>query len=232
MKSNFATVIIQARMGSTRLPGKALLPINNVPIIDWIYRRLSLCSYLDEIIFAIPDTTKDDVLYDHLFLQGTKVYRGSENDVLTRFYEASKQSNSSCIIRICADNPFIDPESIDNLVKFFSDSELDYAYNHIPKGNLFPDGIGAEIITTKALKEINNQAKYKAEREHIFNYIWANPRLFSIGTFDPKKESLQRPDLRLDIDTKDDYEKYKDLIFEPEEEIIKIIEYIDRSQDD
>ena len=124
--------IIQARMGSTRLPGKALLPINNIPIIEWILIRVSLSIKLDEVVFAIPDTSLDNPLHDFLSKKKVNVFRGSEDDVLTRFYEAAKVFNGENNIRICGDNPFIDPISIDNLINFFEEKHCSYGYNHIP----------------------------------------------------------------------------------------------------
>ena len=128
--------VIQARMGSSRLPKKALLPINGIPIIQWILERLMCCQELDLIVFAIPNSKKDDVLYDFLLSKKVKIFRGSENDVLSRIYHAAMRYDADNVIRICADNPFIDPKSIDDLILFFEKKRCDYAYNHIPKNNL------------------------------------------------------------------------------------------------
>ena len=221
--------IIQARMGSSRLPGKALLPINNIPIIEWILIRVSMSAKLDDFVFAIPDTSIDQPLYDFLTSKNVNVYRGNEDDVLTRFYETAKKFNGGNIIRICGDNPFIDPVSIDKLIQFFEEKDCSYGYNHIPRENRYPDGAGAEIVDLKTLEKVNNGAKTEEQREHIFNYIWDNPQLFDIQTFDPNEEWLMRPDLRLDIDTREDYDNYNDLKLTPNADIRDIIEYKDKN---
>ena len=220
--------IVQARMGSSRLPKKALLPINGIPIIQWILERLMGCHELDSIVFAIPNSKKDDVLYDFLLSKKVKIFRGSENDVLSRIYHAAMRYDAENVIRICADNPFIDPKSIDDLILFFEKKRCDYAYNHIPKNNLYPDGIGAEIVSFETLKKINNEANTNEQREHIFNFIWNNPDIFEIQTFNPSEEWMIRPDLRLDIDTRDDYDEYSDLDLGPESDLKNIIAYKDK----
>ena len=211
--------IIQARMGSTRLPGKSLLPINGVPIIEWILKRLEYSQYLNNIIFAIPDTKKDDLLYEFLLSRKANIFRGSESDVLTRFYLAASHYDGDNILRICADNPFIDSNSIEDCT---------YAYNHIPRNNSYPDGVGAEIVSFHTLETIHNKAKTNEYREHIFNYVWDNPDLFKIRTFNPRYEFMMRPDIRLDIDTIDDYDEYCDSDLSPESEIKDIIAYKDK----
>ena len=220
--------IIQARMGSTRLPGKSLLPINGVPIIDWILKRLEYSQYLDNIIFAIPDTKKDDLLYEFLLSRKANIFRGSESDVLTRFYLASSHYDGDNILRICADNPFIDSKSVDDLITFFESEDCTYAYNHIPRNNSYPDGVGAEIVSFHTLEKIHNKAKTNEYREHIFNYVWDNPDLFKIRTFNPRYEFMMRPDIRLDIDTIEDYDEYCDSDLSPESDIKDIIAYKDK----
>ena len=216
--------IIQARLGSTRLPNKMLLSLHGKPIIEWVVRRVKKSKLLDDVIVAIPDNKINDVLEYYLKQLNIKVFRGSENNVLNRFYEAVKNENADNIVRICADNPLICSEEIDNLVKFYLDNECDYGYNHIPKNNLYPDGLGAEIISFNLLKWLNENVKEDKHKEHCFSYIWDNQDKFTIKTFNPKKE-LQYPNIKLDVDTFEDYTK---LALSPididmnAEEIIKI----------
>ena len=218
-------LIIQARMGSTRLPGKSLMKINAIPIIDWVLERVSFAKNINHIIFAIPDIPTDDVLYDHLINKQANIYRGSENDVLLRFYEAAIDCSPSNVIRVCADNPFIDPSSIDYLVSYFQDRDINYAYNHIPRNNRYPDGIGAEIVDIETLEHLHKSAREKSHREHIFNYIWENQDSFQIETFDPPDKRLMRPELRLDIDTREDYDSYRNVKFTPSTDIVEILNY-------
>lgn len=226
MKHNIVA-IVQARMGSSRLPAKALLQINDIPIVEWVYQSLTLSKKIDQIIFAIPDNKKDDILFKFLESINANVFRGSEEDVLDRFYKASQKYEADYIIRVCADNPFIDPDSVNDLVDYFLSNKYDYAYNHIPRDNLYPDGVGAEITNRKTLKTINDNADKVEYREHLFNYIWSNKNKFKIGTFNPKHKWLQRPELRLDIDTMNDYKQYNNFPLRPINSMKEIIQYID-----
>jgi len=201
--------VIQARLGSTRLPNKMLLVLKEKPIIEWVIRRVLKSELLDKVILAIPDNKVNDVLemYVKNLNLDIEIFRGNENDVVKRFYDAVKKYKPLNVVRICADNPLISPKEIDNLIKFFQNKDIDYAYNHIPKNNLYPDGLGAEIVKFEVLEKIYNNAMLKEEREHIFNYIWNNQNKFKIETFNPENEFLQKPYIKLDIDTFDDYYK-------------------------
>jgi spore coat polysaccharide biosynthesis protein SpsF len=197
--------IIQSRMGSSRLPNKAMLSLHGKPIIEWVYRRVSASKLVNNVIVAIPTTKVDDVLDNFLKEIGANVFRGSEADVLERFYLAAKQNSASHIIRICADNPFIDGEEIDNLIKYYLEHNFDYAYNHVPLNNKYPDGFGAEIISFDILEKMYLLAKSPSQREHLLNYLWDNKNSFSIGTFDPSNKVMHHPELKFDIDTIEDY---------------------------
>jgi len=196
--------IIQARIGSSRLPAKMLLSLHGKPIIEWVVRRVQKSKLLDDIVVAIPDTEKDEVLANYLKKLGVKVFKGSENNVLNRFYESVKDKNPQNIIRICADNPLICSNEIDNLIKFYSQNKCDYAYNHIPKNNFYPDGLGAEIISFKLLKWLNENVIKEKHKEHCLSYITDNNDKFDIKTFNPHKE-LQYPNLKFDVDTFEDF---------------------------
>ena len=222
MEPNIA-VIVQARMGASRLPGKMLLPLHGIPIVEWVFRRVKKARLIHGVIFAIPDTEDNDILNAYLEKIGATVYRGSELDVVERFYFAAKKMNATNIVRVCADNPFIAGSEIDQLVQFYLKSSCDYVYNHIPKNNCYPDGIGAEIVSFQILKSVNDQAKDPRQREHIFNFIWDNPAKFEILTFDPADERLAHPDIKLDIDTQQDYEKLCKMRVDIEMEAFEIV---------
>jgi len=192
-------------MGATRLPNKMMLSLHGIPVVEWIFRRVSKSTGIDALVFAIPDTPSDDVLALHLERIGAIVYRGSEDDVLSRIYLAAATHGADYVVRICCDNPLVSPQAIDSLIEFYFDQQNDYAYNHIPRGNRYPDGLGAEITTFRILKLLHLEAKLPEQREHIFNYIWDNHDRFSIATFDPANPLLLRPDLKLDIDNWQDY---------------------------
>ena len=199
--------IVQARLGSTRLPYKMMLSLHGKPIIEWVIKRIQKAKLLDEIIVAIPITEDNDLLEKYINELGVKVYRGSEGDVLERFYKSVESENCTEIVRICADNPLIDGNEIDNLITFFADNPCDYAYNHIPKNNMYPDGLGAEIITFEMLRHLYNIVETQHHKEHCLSYIVENEDKFDIRTFDPIDKELHHPNMRFDIDTFDDYQK-------------------------
>ena len=200
------TGVIQARMGSTRLPNKMMLSLHSKPIIEWVVKR-TMRSSLDEIILATSTLRSDDVLAKYALSLGVKVFRGDEQNVLKRFYDALQGTNSTHLVRICADNPLIDPLEIDNLIAFYKATPCDYAYNHIPRDNLYPDGLGAEIVSYELFSQIYSRASLSAHKEHCLSYIWDNKQEFDIKTFDPSQDLLKRPDLKFDVDTFDDYYK-------------------------
>jgi len=197
--------IIQARMGSTRLPNKMLLSLHGKPIIEWVINRVKKSKLLDDIVVAIPNSKENDILEKEITRLGVRIFRGSEDNVLNRFYESVKDSGASHIVRVCADNPLIDAQEIDNLIEFYQNSSCDYAYNHIPKDNQYPDGLGAEIISFELLKELNSIVEKKEHKEHCLSYITDNSDNFIIKTFDPIESDLHYPNLKFDIDTFEDY---------------------------
>ena len=199
--------IVQARIGSTRLPCKMLLSLHGAPIIEWVLRRLQKSQLLDDIIAAIPATKDNDILEKTILELGVKVFRGSERNVLNRFYESAKNQNATNIVRICADNPLIDVKEVDKLIDFYQKNNCDYAYNHIPRDNLYPDGLGAEIVSFDLLKNIHDIVTTQYHKEHCLSYITDNKDNFTIKTFDPEDKTLQHPELKFDIDTFDDYHK-------------------------
>lgn len=216
--------IVQARLGSTRLPLKSLLNLRGAPVIDWVMKRLSKASRLTGIIAAIPDTPLDAVLGQHLESAGIPWMKGPENDVLRRFRMAADATGADLVVRVCADNPLIWWEAVDRLVDFYENASLDYAYNHVPHGNLWPDGLGAEIISASLLRHLDATASLPAQREHCLNYIIDNQEDFRIATFDPQESWLAKPELKLDLDSPEDYQKLALAPVNPEsgaEEIIR-----------
>lgn len=200
-------IVVQARMGSMRLPNKMMLWFHGYPVIEWVYRRLTQATLCKYIIFAIPENSTDDVLADYLLKIGAQVYRGSEPDVVSRFWGATQNLAVNQVVRICADNPFVSGSEIDRLIDFFNKGKYDYAYNHIPVNNSYPDGLGAEISNMGVLEQINREAQTSGNREHLFNYIWENESKFRIGTCNPLDSAIAHPELKLDLDTYQDYRK-------------------------
>ncbi|MDD5090792.1 MAG: spore coat biosynthesis protein F [Candidatus Wallbacteria bacterium] len=215
--------IVQARMGSARLPNKMMLCLHGFPVIGWVFLRMKRASLIDCLIFALPDTSDNEAMALYLRNQGANVFLGPENDVLERFHLAANACRATHVVRVCADNPLISPVQVDRLVEFFLSGSFDYAYNHVPRGNSFPDGLGAEMVTIETLELIRKKAKKKSQREHVFNYIWDQLDLFSIGTFNPDDPFLARPELKLDLDTHADYVRLLSLNLTPSSEDREII---------
>ena len=211
MTSETVSAIVQARMGSSRLPNKSMLYLHGYPIIHWIFHRVKKTKKINKIVFALPDNHIDDILHKYLEDLGANVHRGSENDLITRFLETAKKHNMKNIVRICADNPLISASEIDRLIEYYFKNETDYCYNHMPINNQYPDGLGAEIFSYDLLQEIDDCAKESKYREHVTNFIWDNKKKYKISTFDPPI-NLCDPKLKLDLNT---YEEYNFLMSKP-----------------
>jgi spore coat polysaccharide biosynthesis protein SpsF len=229
--------LIQARMGSTRLPCKMMLCLRGLPLIDWVIIRTAVSRRVNRIIVAGSESPFDDPLAIHLREQGVELFRGPEDDVLKRFRLAAEQARATHIVRICADNPLIWGAEIDHLIRHYQQRleesgpgrrQLEdrlYAYNHIPQGNLYPDGFGAEMISWPLLRFLDENAEAAQHREHCLSYIRDNPQGFSISTFDPPDSRLHHPEIRLDVDTAADYRKLALLplhITMPPEEVLRL----------
>ncbi len=222
-KSAKVIAIIQARLGSTRLPLKSLLSLRGLPLIDWVTTRLARARKLDGLIVATPDTALDQVLHAHLKERNVPFMAGAEDDVLARFCQAARLSDAGLVIRVCADNPLIWGEAIDRLADFYAAKPCDYAYNHIPRNNLWPDGLGAEILSRDLLEEIAQKANTPAQREHCLNYLWDNQQSYRLATFDPEESWLRRPEIKLDIDRAEDFARLALMPLAPKMEAKEIL---------
>ncbi|WP_123041908.1 cytidylyltransferase domain-containing protein [Cohnella candidum] len=170
--------IVQARMGSTRLPGKVLRPLGGVPVIQWIYERLSKCRNLDQIVVATGESAADDEFAETLKRLGIPVFRGSEHDVLDRYYRAARAIRADAVVRITGDCPLIDPAVVDAVVARFNEGqpELRYVSNINPP--TYPDGLDVEVFTIEALYQAWRQSEWASEREHVTPYMRNRPDLF------------------------------------------------------
>jgi len=195
--------IIQARMGSARLPGKSMLPIMGKPLLLHVIERIKSAKMLNLICVATTENSVDDPIVNLANLAGIDVFRGSENDVLDRFVRAAETYNPDIVVRICADNPLIDPREIDKLIKFHIDSQVDYSNNNEQHSQSLPDGSGAESISFSALLDAHRTSTEQPHREHVTLFIKENPHLFKIKKLDADLE-LVRPRYRLDVDYLED----------------------------
>ncbi len=196
---------IQARMGSERLLGKVMKTICGKPLIVHIIDRLKLCSRIDKIVLATSKGTKNDILEKTARKQGIEVLRGPEHNVLRRFYEVLRVYKPAHVVRVCADNPLIDPVEVDRVIAHHIRKKADYSFNHIPAmGNNYPDGVGAEVFKTSVLEDLVERKKTsRAEREHINEYIWNHLNQYHVETVKAPLE-IAYPQYRLDVNTGED----------------------------
>ena len=199
---NKIAAIIQARMGSTRLPNKTLELIEGKSLLEHIINRLKNSKKINEIIIATSENPKDNLIERFSIENKINFFRGSEEDVLDRYYKAAKKFKVSTIVRITADDPFKDPKIIDKIINsLLENSNLDYVSNTIKP--TFPEGIDTEVFTFKALEKAWKLAKEKEEREHVTPFIINNPSLFKTLNIE-NQEDLSN--LRWTIDYPEDLE--------------------------
>jgi glutamate-1-semialdehyde 2,1-aminomutase len=165
--------LIQARMGSSRLPGKVMREIAGRPMIDWVLFRASRAQSVDRIVLATTDSAMDDLLASHVSALGFDVTRGSETDVLGRYYAAAAALGASVVVRITADCPFIDPTVVDDVVTLRESEGAHYASNTDPA--TFPDGLDVEVFTFDALARAADEADTHHDREHVTPYMKRDP---------------------------------------------------------
>ncbi|MDD5433505.1 MAG: glycosyltransferase family protein [Candidatus Pacebacteria bacterium] len=193
-------IIIQARMGSTRLPGKMAKKILGKTILEHVIFRLQKIKNPAKIILATTISKKDNILESIAKKNKIKVFRGSEEDVLDRYYQAAKQFDIDPIVRITADCPVLDWQVCDEVINFYLENQFDYVSNVRPP--TFPDGLDVEVFSFAALEKSWQAAKLKSEREHVVPYIVNHPEIFKIGNLVRNGNDLS--DLRLTLDEKDD----------------------------
>ena len=170
---NKVVAIIQARISSSRLPGKVLKKVQDRTLIEILIHRLLLSKKIDKIIAAIPSSKSDDILARHLDEKGYQYFRGNEQNVLDRYYKAAIQTNASTIVRITGDCPLLDPSVVDSTIEKFFEKKVDYCSNNHPP--TFPDGLDVEVFSFNALKEAHAKAVDPYDLEHVTPYIASNP---------------------------------------------------------
>ena len=179
--------IVQARMGSSRLPGKVLAEISGQPLMRMLLTRLSRANFLDQIIVATTDNRIDDPLCLWLEKEGVDYFRGSETDVLSRFVRCAESNKADVIVRITADDPLKDPEIVDRAVKLYRNlQDVDYVSNTVMP--TYPEGLDVEVFSRSSLELADKRAALLSEREHVTPYIWSNPDRFKIFNFEMKPD--------------------------------------------
>lgn len=194
--------ILQARMSSSRLPGKVLKPLLGRPMLEVELDRLRKSKRLDVLAVATSVDASDDAIESFCRERGLACYRGSLNDVLDRYYQAARAAGLDVVVRVTGDCPLIDPAIVDLVIEQFLERKVDYCANTVPPDDsTFPDGTDVEVFSFAALERAWREAKKPSEREHVTFYLWQTPGLFKTSRVDwPEKLT----DYRLTVDYPDD----------------------------
>ncbi|MBS4096877.1 MAG: glycosyltransferase family protein [Sulfuricella sp.] len=174
-------IIVQARMTSTRLPGKVLKTVLGKPLLEYQIERLRRVKLADEIVIATTVNETDQPIVELCQRLGVSCTRGSEEDVLARYYEAAKQYRADVVVRVTSDCPVIDPEVIDEAIRFYLDrqGECDYVSNGLKR--TYPRGMDAEVFPFRVLAEAYNEAVDPPEREHVTPFIYRRPQRYRVA---------------------------------------------------
>jgi len=202
-------VIIQARLSSTRLPGKVLKSVLGKPLLWYLIDRVKQAKEIKNVVIATTTNEVDAPIVEFARLNGIDLFRGSETDVLGRYYEAALQHKADIIVRVTSDCPLIDPEIIDSTIRLYKSSGAQYAANTVPpETSKYPDGTDVEVFGIEALKRAHEECKDPFDREHVTFYFWKRNNGFRLTQLKYDK----------------DYSKYRFTIDYPEDfEVIKFV---------
>lgn len=206
--------IIQARLGSQRFPEKMLADLGGHTLLEWVVTRVRRSTLVDRTVVATTLEPLDDRLVAECRRLGVDVKRGSTNDVLGRFVSALEGESADVVVRVCADNPFIDPGCIDQVIREFRASGADYAFNHRPFGECdYADGFGAEVVSRRLLEQMHASQLTERHREHVTlaivdESIQANKHACRAPA------ALAHPTYQFDVDTSQDLEVLQKLVSE------------------
>lgn len=193
--------IVQARMGSSRLPGKSLADIAGRPMIAHVLERAAASPGVDHVVMATSARPVDDPLAAAAGRLGFDVFRGSEDDVLDRFHGAAEMAGAGAVVRLTADNPLNDPATVGALIDLFFDDSADYASNVNPRS--YPKGLDAEVVTLAALESAWREAEDPYEREHVTPFFYRRPERFRLANL---RDSVDRSSWRWTVDEPADLE--------------------------
>jgi spore coat polysaccharide biosynthesis protein SpsF len=175
-------IVVQVRMGSSRLPGKALIPIEGKPLLRRLCDRVAQSRRADAVVVATSIQPEDQLLVDACRSWGAPVFRGPERDLTVRLLGAAREHNLTAIVRVTGDNPLTDPGGIDELIAAFEDRKSDLVHNGHRNG--YPYGTGAELIRVSALERCDKQLSNEEERENVFLFCRQHPDQFSCRKLD------------------------------------------------
>ncbi|HZJ68466.1 MAG TPA: glycosyltransferase family protein [Candidatus Eisenbacteria bacterium] len=198
---NKTGVIIQARLGSTRLPGKVLLDLQGYPVLYHVFKRMQQIDDVD-VVIATSQASGDDQIEEFCMKNDVACFRGSEENVLERFYQTAVNFDFDTIVRITSDCPLIDPKIAADIIDFYNNSNCDLATNggSDPANRTFPRGMDVSVFSFEVLEEAYKNARSKAEKEHVTPYIYEHKE---VAYF---KQDKDQSYYRLTLDTREDFE--------------------------
>jgi spore coat polysaccharide biosynthesis protein SpsF len=194
-------IISQARMTSSRLPGKVMMEVLDRPLLQYHVERLQKAKLADDVIVATTINYTDDPIVYFCKKLNIKYYRGSEENVLSRYYEAAKLYKADNVIRVTSDCPIIDPEIVDKTIQYYLNNNYDYVSN-CTINRKYPRGMDTEIFSFNALSQAYKKAKKESELEHVTTYMWKNPQIFKLGSVVNEVDESKH---RWTVDTLDDF---------------------------
>jgi spore coat polysaccharide biosynthesis protein SpsF len=194
--------IVQARVGSTRLPGKVLKKICGKTVLEHDIDRLKRAKNIDEIVIATTTEERDIEIVNEAKRLGVKYYRGSESDVLSRYYFAAKENNADIVVRVTSDCPLLDSEVTEEIIKFYLENYPKYDYVSNTLDRTYPRGLDTEVFSFKVLEEAFLNAKENFQREHVTPYMWDNNTKYKVYQY---KDIADSSNLRLTLDTQEDF---------------------------
>ena len=213
MADQKVTIIIQARMGSTRLPGKVMKVVNGRPLLGHLIDRLKKSKFYSSILIATTQDERDSCIVDYCTESQIPVFQGSEQDVLGRYYFAALEASSDVVVRITSDCPLMDPKIVDEVIEFYlknqnpdqslnqsqNQNNYDYVSNVLHRS--YPRGMDVEVFSFKSLEKAYKEATLERDREHVTPFIYSNPSIFRLGSVS-NSEDLSA--YRWTVDTKED----------------------------
>lgn len=225
---NKMVAIIQARVGSSRLPGKTLLPLGDRTVLARVLTRVGACQRVDKIMVATTTQSGDDAVVAESNAFGIRCFRGSETDVLARYHGAASQVQADHVIRITSDCPLIDPELIDAMIEDYLDhvDSTDYLTNSLPR--TFAHGLDTEIFPMRGLAIAHAKATDPGHREHVTPFFYTQPDRFAIRNFSQKADHAH---LRWTLDEPSDLQFFETIVARLPDPLVptsEVLELLDR----
>lgn len=201
--------IVQARMGSTRFPGKAMREVLGMPLISFCVERLLLCKNLNKIVVAVPNNPRDQIIIDFCRKNHISYFIGSEDDVLDRYYQAALTFNADAIVRITGDCPLCDPKIVDEVIQVYIRKFPNYDYVSNVINRTYPRGLDVEVFSMECLEKMKRYAATASEKEHVTTYLVNHLDRFKVFSVTQEKDLSS---YRWTVDTKEDFLLVKSIL--------------------